>query len=120
SSLDSSFSIVINKGNFSTGINQSNYYPDEEVLYQNFPNPFNASTTIKYFLPVESRIRLAVYNLLGEEIKELINSNVKAGFHELNFDAGNLASGIYLYRLSAVSADVEKSSTKTKKLILLK
>ena len=79
---------------------------DDEIvngysLYQNYPNPFNPVTTIKFSIPVESNVRLKVYNLTGEEIKTLAEGEMPAGIHQVEFDASNLASGIYIYKLTA-------------------
>jgi hypothetical protein len=70
-------------------------------LDQNYPNPFNSSTTIKYELPKASMMRLSVYDLLGREVSVLVNENKNAGNYEVKFDASNLASGVYVYRLEA-------------------
>lgn len=66
-----------------------------------YPNPFNPTTTIRYGLPESIHVRLDVYNLIGQHVANLINKPMKAGYHEVYFDAGHLASGVYLYRLSA-------------------
>jgi photosystem II stability/assembly factor-like uncharacterized protein len=71
----------------------------EFALEQNYPNPFNPSTKIKFVLPVETEVRLNVYNALGQEVAEIVNSTMKEGYHEVVFDAGSLTSGIYFYRL---------------------
>jgi hypothetical protein len=68
-------------------------------LVQNYPNPFNPSTLIKYNLPQAGFVNLAVYNSIGEEVALLVNSQMEAGIHEISFNAGNLPSGIYIYRL---------------------
>jgi hypothetical protein len=65
----------------------------------NFPNPFNPVTTIRFGLPATALVRVAVYDMLGREIKVLVDGAMPAGFHEVTFDAGSLASGLYLYRL---------------------
>lgn len=90
----------------------------EEVLFcylmQNHPNPFNPVTTIKYSLPQDGFVNLSVYNLLGEKVATLINSNQKAGRYEVNFDASGFASGVYFY-------SIEAGSFKTvKKMLLMK
>ena len=89
-------------------------------LYQNYPNPFNPSTKINYALPSMSKVVIKIYNLLGQEIKTLLNSTESAGNHEVTFYANNLASGIYFCRISATSADGRKTFADTKKLILMK
>ena len=83
-------------------------------LYQNYPNPFNPQTKIKYNLSMTSFVTLKIYNILGVEIETLVNNTQPVGTYEVNFNAGNLASGIYLYRLKA------GSFTAVKKLILLR
>ncbi len=70
-------------------------------LDQNFPNPFNPSTTIRYALPAKSYVTLSVFNTLGQQMATLVNDTQEAGYHEVRFDGGNLASGVYLYRLKA-------------------
>ncbi len=75
--------------------------PDRFVLWQNFPNPFNPSTMIRYELSREARVVLTVYDLLGREVSLLVNGPRSAGVHEVPFDARGLASGVYLCRLRA-------------------
>jgi len=79
------------------------------ALDQNYPNPFNPSTRIKFAIPEESDVRMSVYNTLGQEVAEIINGRLKEGYHEVEFDAGTLTSGIYFYRLEADKfVDVKK------------
>lgn len=73
--------------------------PDDYTLYQNYPNPFNPTTKIEYKIPNESDITLLVYNILGEIIYKLKQSDVKAGKHEIIFNGKNLPSGIYYYQI---------------------
>jgi hypothetical protein len=75
--------------------------PREYDLSQNFPNPFNPSTVIQYAIPVKSHVLLTVHNLLGQVVSTIVNGEQEAGFHEVKFDALNLASGVYLYRLES-------------------
>ena len=83
--------------------------PSSFSLEQNYPNPFNPSTTIRFSIPVETEVHLNVYNTLGQEVAEIINSRLKEGYHEVEFDAGTLTSGIYFYRLEAEKfVDVKK------------
>jgi len=70
-------------------------------LAQNFPNPFNPSTTIKFSIPQSSNVTLKIFNTLGQEVSTLINQNMESGVHTINFDASQLNSGIYFYRLDA-------------------
>ncbi|MEX0769417.1 MAG: invasin domain 3-containing protein [Balneolaceae bacterium] len=73
--------------------------PDEVVLFDNYPNPFNSTTTIRYGLPVEAVIRLDIYDILGRRIQTLVNGRKSAGYYDINWDARSLASGLYFYRL---------------------
>jgi hypothetical protein len=70
-------------------------------LNQNYPNPFNPSTTINYNLPVDSKVSLKVYDLIGKEVAGLVNGFQTRGSHSVNFNAKNLTSGIYFYRITA-------------------
>lgn len=88
-------------------------------LAQNYPNPFNPSTKIAYNLAVDSKVNLTVYNLLGESVATLLNENVPAGSHEVSFDAANLNSGVYFYRIDAVGIDGQNFS-QVKKMTLTK
>jgi photosystem II stability/assembly factor-like uncharacterized protein len=70
-------------------------------LYQNFPDPFNPATKIRYQIPLQSNVMLKVYDILGHEIKTLVNENKPAGNYEVEFNASDLASGVYFYRIIA-------------------
>ncbi len=83
-------------------------------LGQNYPNPFNPETTISYQLPIGGHVTLKVYDTIGKEVVELLNREMPAGFHQIKFDASELASGIYFYQLRI------GSFVSTKKLILIK
>ena len=84
------------------------------VLCQNFPNPFNPSTTIKYELPKASQVSLTVYDVLGRGVSVLVNERTDAGVHEVKFGGSGLSSGVYFYRIQA------GSFVQTRKLSLLK
>ena len=88
--------------------------PADFVLYQNYPNPFNPSTTIKYSVPVRNHVSLRVYDLLGREITTLVNETKEKGTHSVDFNANNISSGVYIYKLTA------GESTFSKKLVVLK
>lgn len=76
--------------------------PSGYALAQNFPNPFNPSTTINFTLPVTSEVRLSIYNTLGQRVATILNNQrFTSGTHAVNFDASRLASGVYIYRLEA-------------------
>jgi hypothetical protein len=88
--------------------------PEEYNLFQNYPNPFNPSTTIRYSITNSELVRIKVYDILGREVKVLVNEIKQPGTYEVQFDASGLASGIYLYRVES------GSFVQTKKMILLK
>ena len=90
-------------------VHQENETPVEYSLEQNYPNPFNPSTIIKYSIPEEGYIRLVVYDLLGKEVAVLVNGVHKAGSYEVQFQAGNLTSGVYIYRIEAQTTPHQKN-----------
>ena len=106
---------VVIKTGVVTGVTLiDNGVPTAFALEQNFPNPFNPSTEIRFHLPQSGHVSLIVYNMLGQEVATLVNGVKTAGSYGVSFDAGNLASGMYLYRLQAAGfADM-------KKLVILK
>ena len=82
--------------------------------HQNYPNPFNPETKIRYQLPTASKVVIKIYNILGSEVMELVNEQKEAGIYEAEFNASNLSSGTYIYKISA------DNFVQTKKMILLK
>ncbi|MEX2605346.1 MAG: glycoside hydrolase family 9 protein [Gracilimonas sp.] len=88
--------------------------PENFVLKQNYPNPFNPTTIISYKLPVNSNVRLAVFDMTGRKVATLLNEKKPAGTHSVHFDASSLSSGIYIYKL------VTGEFTSTKKMLLIK
>ncbi|MDI6803879.1 MAG: T9SS type A sorting domain-containing protein [Bacteroidota bacterium] len=106
----------------STGVREiAGEIPQEFKLEQNYPNPFNPATTIKFQLPIASSVSLKVYNVLGQEVSDLLNGEINAGIYEVAFDASKLSSGIYYYRLTAVdSKSGELLMNTSRKAILLK
>ena len=88
--------------------------PAHFALEQNYPNPFNPTTTFAFALPEATPVRLTIFDLAGRQVAELLNRELPAGRYEIPFDASNLASGVYLYRLSA------GSFTQTRKMMLMK
>jgi len=95
--------------------------PAEYALYQNYPDPFNPSTNIRYDLPTPSAVTLKVYNLLGQEVATLLAGELReAGRYEVRFDGARLASGIYFYRLDAISLTSDKKLISLKKMLLMK
>ena len=83
-------------------------------LNQNYPNPFNPVTTIEFTLKESSVVSLRVFDILGREVATIINEVLEAGFHQVEFDGGDLQSGIYFYEIQA------NNFRDVKKLILLK
>lgn len=113
--FDPNSSIVIKTATLTMGIDENgNYTPDKFELYQNEPNPFNPVTNINYDIPKNSHVKLVVYDLLGKEIKTLVNENKTAGRYMVSFNGMNLPSGLYLYRLET------DNFTQVKKMMLVK
>ena len=94
--------------------------PKEFSLLQNYPNPFNPSTTIDYSLPADSRVTLELYSLIGEKVADLVNKEQTSGFYSYYFNTSNLnlTSGVYLYKLTAVSKSNDVFSQSMKMLLL--
>ena len=94
--------VILTADKVTTGITDyKNSIPDNFSLRQNYPNPFNPSTTIEFSIKENSNIKLSVYNLLGQKVTTLINQPMSAGVHSVQFNADNLSSGIYFYKLTA-------------------
>lgn len=91
-----------------------NENPGNFHLYENFPNPFNPSTTIKYEIPFNGLVTIKIYNLIGQEIATLVNETQQAGMHFVKWNASNMPSGAYFYRLTV------NGFTDIKKMVLLK
>ena len=98
----------------STAILSSEQISKRFALEQNYPNPFNPTTTIVYSIPENAFVTMKVYDILGKEITTLINERKSAGNYSINFNASNLPSGVYFYRMQA------ESFVSTKKFVLLK
>ena len=94
--------------------------PDDYSLFQNYPNPFNPSTTIRYSLPLQSQVTVKIYNSIGENISEIVKLTQSAGSYQVNWNAGNVASGIYFYSIAAIPTDGSEVFRSVKKMILLK
>ncbi len=97
-----------------TSIELNYHKPSNFLLEQNYPNPFNPSTTIRYNLPNESKVKLILFNILGEEIRILVDEFNESGVHTIDVDGRDLNSGIYLYKIEA------GTFVQTRKMILLK
>ena len=88
--------------------------PTQFELSQNYPNPFNPVTSIGYTLPTTAKVKLSVFNVLGQEVASLVDGQVEAGYHTVKWDAHEMATGVYFYRLEA------GSFTATKKCLIVK
>jgi hypothetical protein len=106
--------------NYSNTIEVDLSTPLDFSISQNYPNPFNPSTSINYSLPSESNVKITVYNLIGEVVKELVNSTQLSGYHSATFNASDLSSGIYFYAISASSIDGQNEFNSVRKMTLLK
>ncbi len=99
---------------FLVGVETDSNIPTVYSLNQNYPNPFNPTTKIKYGLPETAFTKVTIYDVLGKEVKTLVHSEMAAGYHEVEFNASNLSSGIYFYRIQA------NKFTDIKKMLLIK
>ena len=111
-------SITFDAG-YALGVNDEPGIPDVFALHQNYPNPFNPVTTIRFDVPEESRVRMDIYNVLGQRVATLVNSTLQPGFHTIRWNGTNdfgkpLASGMYIYQIKA------KGFVDVKKLVLMK
>lgn len=106
--------------NASSAVQAAAVLPTEFSISQNYPNPFNPSTTLRYGLPMNSRVVVRIYNILGQQVSELVNSEQSAGWYRVTWDA-SVSSGIYFYRFEAVSQnDPDKRFVDVKKMILMR
>jgi hypothetical protein len=106
---------VDNDGSFEySDVVEVEVVPNQYELPQNFPNPFNPSTTIRFSLPQATRLKINVYNMLGELVEKIAEGSYETGYHKVIFNASNLSSGIYIYRLES------ENFIQTKKMVLIK
>jgi len=106
------FKLVVSKN--ITGIDNQENLPDKFYLSQNYPNPFNPSTTIEYNIPKAGLVTLKIYDILGREVRTIVNKEKTAGSYKISFNASSFASGVYFYRLTS------GGFTLIKKMVLLK
>ena len=111
--------IVLNtkNGGVATYFKQQDFdglIPLDFNLRQNYPNPFNPTTTIEFDLPTSSQVTVKIFNVLGEEVTTLLSASLHSGSHSFEWDASNLASGVYLYRLEA------DGYVQTRKMLLIR
>jgi len=104
--------LYVQTGGDQTGMNEN--IPLKFELSQNYPNPFNPTTTIQFSIPNDQFVKLNVYNIKGELVKELVKANVKKGIHKVNFDADNYVSGQYFYKIET------NGFSKIRKMVLVK
>ena len=117
---DAEYSLIIGKANYVKSKTEG-YIPDNYALHQNFPNPFNPATTIRFNLSSDAFVQLSIYDLLGREVTSVVHNELSAGIHEYSFNANRFASGTYIYTLKAISpTDGKLLFSSTKKMILLK
>lgn len=115
--LTDSKHVVITQGLSRIVIRDIEHVPDiprEFALAQNYPNPFNPATTIQFALPSPARVKIAVFNVLGAKVADLVDADYEAGYHNVTFDAQNHSSGIYFYQIAAGKFSA------VKKMMLLK
>lgn len=97
-----------------TSVQQNNKIPDGYKLDQNYPNPFNPTTIIQYQIPKEGYVTIKLYDVLGKELKNLVNEQKRAGYYSFNFNANGLASGVYIYKI------ISNNFMQSKKMVLLR
>lgn len=95
-------------------LDKKGFYNNEYELYTNYPNPFNPSTNISFYLLKDGHVSLKIYNTLGQEVANLVNELMESGIHSVTFNAENLNSGIYIYSLQV------NGYISTKKMTLIK
>ncbi len=105
---------LIKARNNKESILTSKVIPTQFLLYQNYPNPFNPTTKIQYDIPTDTKVQLKVYDILGREVKTLVNEYQTAGKYNVEFNARNLASGVYIYQLSS------RGFVKSRKMLVIK
>jgi hypothetical protein len=96
-----SITTIVFNGNLVDAIEAETVIPVELSLAQNFPNPFNPTTTIEYSLVVDSYVQMKVFTISGQHIATLVNKKMPAGRHTVNFDASGLVTGVYVYQIQA-------------------
>jgi len=92
-----------------SSVEDDDFLPSKVKLNQNYPNPFNPSTVISFTLPENMKVSLAVYNVVGQKVVDLVNRRMSAGEHTISFDASNLSSGVYIYVLKTNSTTLTRS-----------
>ncbi|MBE2279437.1 MAG: T9SS type A sorting domain-containing protein, partial [Ignavibacteriaceae bacterium] len=94
--------------------------PANYSLSQNYPNPFNPSTTIRYGLPFVSNVKIDVYDMIGQKVTSLLDTEQQPGHHEVLFNTDGLTSGIYFYVINSKQVDGTGKFSEVKKMVLMK
>lgn len=113
-------SILVEINTSTTNIESGSEFPINYELYNNYPNPFNPSTNISYYLPEASFVKIRVYDIIGRLVTEITNKELIAGKHNTIFQAQALSSGVYFYVIEAVSLNSSRVFKQSKKMLLLK
>ncbi len=114
--IDGAYEYFPNAYGLEVGINSLK----EFKLLQNYPNPFNPTTVIGYTLPIESKVKIEITNILGQTIRVLVDHNKNAGYHRANWNAENLPSGVYFINITATGISLNNNFRQVKKAILLR
>jgi hypothetical protein len=110
--INNIFSIDSNITVGSVGISQNSVeIPTEYSMSQNYPNPFNPVTNINFSIPKAGFVNIVIYDVLGKEVQNLVNENLSAGNYKVDFNAANLPSGVYFYRINSKEFSVIKRMT---------
>ena len=113
--------VALGPANPSVGVGDPALIPLSIELFDNYQNPFNPSTTIKYSVNVNADVSLSVYNILGQAVSVMNQTNVQPGYNEFKFDGTGLSSGVYLYQLKVKNLNTSQVvNTKVNKMVLLK
>jgi hypothetical protein len=114
------YASITGTGDLATGVERSDLVPTVFGLMQNFPNPFNPTTTLQYGLPMNSRVRLRIFNILGQQVAELVDADQTAGTYRVTWKA-DVASGMYFYRIEAISLSEQNHRfVDVKRMILMR
>ena len=112
--MQGNFAVIRLKSETLVGIGSSIENPGDFHLNQNFPNPFNPATTIKFVLAKSSNVKIVIYDVFGREVQTIVNNKYNKGEYEISWDAAKFASGVYFYKMNA------DNYVNVKKMILIK
>jgi len=108
------YGVYFDNASWVTDVTPENLFPESYSLQQNYPNPFNPNTKISFSIPEQTIVKLKIFNSIGQEVAALLNTELAAGNHTVDFNAASLSSGVYFYRIET------PNFTSTKKMILMK